>query len=315
MVGPNGGVAVATGAAAGVAEATGRHAMSKGGTLMSKRLAALGLAALAFAGAPALAAAPEARPWRLELGTGLSWQPDYSGAGTARVRAPIWVSGEWRSDRWGRFELDSGAVGLGPLGPQLRWSLGDVDAWGAGAMLGYRYGRRDREPALLGDDGSSRLRGLGRVRATVDAGVQGWITVFGVPMFAQLSTPVEQGRGDLGQSAQGTVGLLGLLLPLEPAPGIAVTLLPTVMWADGRQMRAFYGISPAQGAASGYAVYRPSAGWQSAALEVSVEAKLTGPWHFVADIAYRRLLGPASGSPLVESKGAWISLVGVAFRF
>ena len=57
MVGPNGGVAVATGAAAGVAEATGRHAMSKGGTLMSKRLAALGLAALAFAGAPALAAA------------------------------------------------------------------------------------------------------------------------------------------------------------------------------------------------------------------------------------------------------------------
>jgi hypothetical protein len=91
---------------------------------MWKRLAALGLAALAFAGAPALAAAPEARPWRLELGTVLSWQADYSGAGTARVRAPIWVSGEWRSYRWGPFELDSGAVGLGPLGPQLRWSLG-----------------------------------------------------------------------------------------------------------------------------------------------------------------------------------------------
>lgn len=244
------------------------------------------------------------RPWELELGVGVSYEPNYSGADASSPRLLLWASGEYKTQNWGSFALDSGSL---TLDPQLRWTFGDDKNYGIGLLLGYRAGRSDSDPSLIADNGSDRLRGMGSVGAAIDGGVQGWVAVFGVPVFAQL-------RSALGGD-QGTLGVLGVYLPLELTREFTLTVLPSVTWANDKQMQALYGVTAAQSAASGFTAYSAGAGWQNAALEVDGDWKIAGPWHLVGGVAYRRLLGDAADSPLVQDKSQWSGLIGLSYRF
>lgn len=244
------------------------------------------------------------RPWQLELGVGASYEPNYSGADASSPRLLLWASGEYRTERWGAFALDSGSL---TLDPQLRWTFGDDKNYGIGPLLGYRTGRDDSDPGWFADSGSDRLEGMGSVSAAVDGGVQGWVAVFGVPVFAQLRAAL---NGD-----QGTIGVLGVYLPLKLTPDFTLTVLPSVTWANGKQMQAFYGVTPAQSAASGFAAYSAGAGWQNAALEINGDWKIAAPWHLVGGVAYQRLLGNAADSPLVQDKNQWSGLIGLSYKF
>ncbi|MFN9209351.1 MAG: MipA/OmpV family protein [Betaproteobacteria bacterium] len=265
---------------------------------------ALTFALLAVGTAQAAEGDKPARPWNLELGVGASYEPNYSGANASSPRLLLWASGEYATRDWGTLALDSGSL---TLDPQLRWTVGDDRTWGLGLLLGYRAGRSDSDPGLIADNGSDRLQGMGSVSAAVDGGVQGWAAVFGVPVFAQL-------RSALGGD-QGTLGVLGIYLPLEPTREFTLTVLPSVAWANGKQMQALYGVTPVQSAASGFTAYSAGAGWQNAALEIDGDWKIAGPWHLVGGVAYQRLLGNAADSPLVQGKNQWSGLVGLSCKF
>jgi outer membrane protein len=252
----------------------------------------------------AVAAEGEQRPWQLELGAGLSYEPDYSGSSASSPRLLLWASGEYRSERWGKFALDAGSL---TLDPQLRWDFFDSDDYGVGLLLGYRNGRSESDPGLIADAGSARLKGMGTVSAAVDGGVAGYVKVFGIPLFAQVRSAL---NGD-----QGTLGILGVYLPLDLGDGVELTVLPSVTWANGKQMQTFYGVTPAQSAASGFAVYDAGAGWQNAALELAATWKISGPWLLVGSVAYQRLLGDAADSPLTQDRNQVSGLLGLAYRF
>ncbi|MCA3217672.1 MAG: MipA/OmpV family protein [Burkholderiales bacterium] len=265
---------------------------------------AVAVALFACTAAQAAGGDKAGRPWELELGVGVSYEPNYSGADASSPRLLLWASGEYKTQNWGSFALDSGSL---TLDPQLRWTFGDDKNYGIGLLLGYRAGRSDSDPSLIADNGSDRLRGMGSVGAAVDGGVQGWVAVFGVPVFAQL-------RSALGGD-QGTLGVLGVYLPLELTREFTLTVLPSVTWANDKQMQALYGVTAAQSAASGFAAYSAGAGWQNAALEVDGDWKIAGPWHLVGGVAYQRLLGDAADSPLVQDKSQWSGFIGLSYRF
>lgn len=251
------------------------------------------------------ALADDARPWDLTLGAGVASMPQYSGATASHPRLRLWADAEYRTRDLGTIALDSGSL---TIDPELRWNVVDRPDAGFGPLLGYRFGRDDKDPGLTsGTDGSSRLQGLPEVASAVDAGVQGHVLVFGVPVFAQLRTALS--------GSQGTLLNVGLYLPLPTDGALAFTVLPTVTWADARQMRALYGVSPEAAAASGFAAYSPGAGWENAALELAAEWSVSKSAHLIASFAWERLLGGAAASPIVERRNQLSVLGGATWSF
>ena len=266
------------------------------------------VALLIAAATSATATAPEgtaARPWELEIGVGSSYKPDYSGSKDLSLRLPIWASGKYQTDSMGTFALDSGSQ---VLDPQLRWSFFDSRDAGFGLLLGYRNGRDEKEPSLIGGGtGSPHLLGMGTIDTAVDAGFQGHLSVFGVPLFAQVRSALN--------SDQGTLAILGAYLPLKVGSRFELSVLPTVAWADSSQMLAFYGVTPAQSTRSGFRIYEIGAGWQDAALEIIGDFTISDGWHAIGSVAYLRLLADAAASPLVQEKGQLNCLLGLSYRF
>jgi outer membrane scaffolding protein for murein synthesis (MipA/OmpV family) len=264
--------------------------------------------ALAIASACALAtaaAADEKRNWDLELGVGAAYAPDYRGASAARSGLRIWADGAYRTEGFGTIALDSGAL---TIAPEVRWDFVDSPNAGIGVLIGYRTGRNDRNPGFASaSDGSARLRGLQNMSGAVDAGVSGRTTVLGVPLFGQLRMALN--------GPQGALANLGIYLPVKPTSDLELTILPTVTWANARQMRAVYGVSRTAATASGFASYDPGAGWENAAIEVGGDWRVSDRWHLVASLAHLRLLGKPARSPIVQDATQSSALAGLVLHF
>jgi MipA family protein len=251
------------------------------------------------------AAAEPPRPWDLTLGAGVASMPQYSGAAASHPRLRLWLDAEYRTSNLGSFAIDSGSL---TIDPELRWNAIDRSDIGFGPLIGYRFGRNDKDPRFLSsNDGSSRLQGLPDVDFTVDAGVQGHVLVSGVPVFAQLRSALS--------GAQGTLLNVGLYLPWSPDDAFTVSVLPTATWANARQMHAFYGVNPSASLSSGFAAYTPGAGWENAALELAGEWRVSKSAHLVASVAFERLLDDAARSPVVQSRRQRSVLGGVTWSF
>jgi len=251
-----------------------------------------------------VANAAEPKPG-LEAGIGTAWSPTYSGSRASVAQLRLWANGNYPTTDFGTVALDSGSL---TIDPELRWDFVDLHDAGLGALLGYRPGRSDRNPAFVGwSSGADTLRGLPNVPGAFDAGAQGFVSIFGFPLFAQV-------RSALG-GAQGTLVNLGAFATFSIRADTELSVLPTVTWANARQMQAFYGVAAGTTSAAGFAPYTPGAGWQNAALEIGGDWRVLGAWHVVASIAYQRLLGAAAASPIVETRNQASGLIGLVRHF
>ena len=266
------------------------------------------VASLAFAcalGSNGLALADEHPVWDLQFGAGVASMPDYSGASASGARLRVWVDGAYRTANLGTFSIDSGSL---TIDPELRWDFVDSRDLGLGVLLGYRSGRGDSSPSFASaNSGSARLSGLPNISGAIDVGVVGHIAVFGVPLFAQVRSAVS--------GPQGTLVNVGVYLPLPLDAAVELTVLPTLTWANGREMHAFYRITAEQSTTTGFAAYSPSAGWENAALEVAGDWKIGSGWHLLASVAYQRLLGNAAASPLIQTRNQASAFAGAAWNF
>ena len=252
-----------------------------------------------------LALADEHADWDLQVGAGVAYVPDYSGAKASSPRLRIWVDGAYRTAEYGTFAIDSGSL---TIDPEVRWAFVEKPDFGIGVLLGYRSGRNDSNPKFASaNSGSTQLAGLPNIDGAIDAGIAGHVSVFGVPVFAQVRSAT-RGR-------QGTLVHVGVYLPLALHPAFEVTVLPTATWANGREMSAFYGVTDAQSATTGFAAYSPNAGWENIALEVSGDWHISGGWHVLTSVAGQRLLGNAAASPLAQSKNQISAFAGIAHNF
>ena len=275
---------------------------------MTLRSARIKVASVAYACALSIsgpAAADEHPEWDLQLGTGVALMPDYSGASTSSPRLKVWADGAYRTENIGTFSIDSGSL---TIDPELRWGFVDGRDLGYGLLLGYRSGRGDSSPRFASSNsGNARLNGLPTISGAIDVGVVGHISAFGVPVFAQVRTAVN--------GSQGTLAIVGLYLPLTLNTSVDLTVLPTVTWANGREMRTFYGVTMGESAITGFAPYSPSPGWENAALEVASDWKIGRGWHLLASVAFQRLLGNAAESPLTQTKNQTSAFAGVGWDF
>lgn len=173
---------------------------------------------------------------------------------------------------------------------------------------GYRFGRdADDNDALKG---MGDIDGQGIVRVTLagePAGPRRLGTFYGLKYEADVT----------GETDGETLTLFaGHALPVTPRT--TLTLSGDLRWADGDEMQAYFGVSPAQAARSGHARFDASSGVSEAGLAARLDWAFAEHWLLSGHLGYSRLLGDAADSPLVDGAGSanqFILATAVAYRF
>jgi len=147
------------------------------------------------------------------------------------------------------------------------------------------------------------LNGLNDVGATYSAGVRvGYEIVLSDAISLEPFGQLRYGFG----AASGLLGEIGADLTAELTPELEITAGSTISFASDAYMDAYFGISPAEAAATGgrLAAYDPSAGIQSANLTLEARYEFIPDTFLNAKASYTRFIGTAADSPIVQSGSA-----------
>lgn len=215
--------------------------------------------------------------WSLVLGGGGLLSPDYDGSDDYEVRALPYVSAKYGD--WLSFSVPEG----------LKLTVIHEDGFRAGVLAGYRF---DRDA-----DENTALRGWGDIDGTVELGA-----------FAEYRFDALKLGLDVRQGLSDDTGLLATLsLRHESRIGPArISIGPQMTWGDDEYMQTYFGITPAQAAAStlGYAPYAADGGIRSYGLGLSAFTPVSDSWAITVIAGVSQITGDAADSPIVADEGS-----------
>jgi outer membrane scaffolding protein for murein synthesis (MipA/OmpV family) len=186
----------------------------------------------------------------------------------------------------------------------LRWNLGSGLA--AGLQLSYDEGRDSSESAFLREHNFTDDVDPG---ASYGAHLE-WDTKIGPAPFGVLARYRQSFESDRGSQAD-----LRLNLGVYGSGGATVVLFTEATWGSSKANGTFYGVTPAQSAASGFAVYQPGSGLRHVSLGVIGGYDLSRHWTLVATVQQRWLQGDVAQSPLADCRQNTYANAGIAYRF
>lgn len=265
-------------------------------TRLSRGLAALLACLLA---APAMAQtnlAPQAAPalgapgfdrWRVAIGAGVLFSPDYLGSNDWRI-TPL-VAPEVRAP-FDTFFV-SFRDGLGA-------TVFREGPFSAGLVLRPRFGRDQ--------DDNDALRGMGDIRIAGEAGG-----------FLAYSDGAWLLRGEVRQGFGGHSGVMAdarLDRVFRPHQSIILSAGPRLSWGSRDFAETFFGVDPDQAQRSGYGVFRPRDYW-FAGLAAGATWLVADRWSVIAFGEVGRILGDSADSPLVERGSETQGVVGVTLAY
>jgi MipA family protein len=242
---------------------------------------------------------PTDRPYGLSGSVGVSaaTRPTYEGSPNRRTAADLNLLLSYRTRDWGTVEL-------GPRG--LVWQALEAGGFRLDLVAGFDPGRKtDKASAVDPTPGDKRLAGMGRVRASDEAGIG-----IGYGPFMLLARKALSDR-----SHQGVQVELSAELPLPITERFALSLGANVAWADEKTMQAYFGVTAAQAAATSFRAFTPGAGLRKAELSVGAQYALAPHWKLQGSIAATNLRGDAAKSPLVARKSSASASLGLAYAF
>lgn len=250
--------------------------------------AAAGALALAWCLSGAAAAQDEKAAfdregWRGALTLGVGLRPDYEGSDDYEV-IPVPMSRvEWRG------------FGFYTYGTRAMLDVLPQHALMGGPMLHYRFGRDDVE--------DSRVDALPDVDDAVEAGAFFGIRIPTGEDPRELLVPTVTFLQDLSGGHSGWLAaghVTNTFVLLKP---LALELGGTVTYASEDYEQAYFGIDPAGAAASGLDAYEPGGGFKDVRLHAALEFYLSRSWSLGTTLVYKRLVGEAADSPIVEDAG------------
>ena len=156
---------------------------------------------------------------------------------------------------------------------------------------------------------SPALAGLGDVRATVRTRLSAtWRPLPTWRVGAAWSLDV-LGRGG-GSVVDANVAREFRFSPTTTwAAGAALSL------ADARYMQSYFGVTPAQSTASGYAVFVPHAGLRDASVFANARHEISPRWVALGGTSFTHLLGPVAASPHTRRSNSLAVNAGLAWLF
>ncbi len=238
----------------------------------------------------------EAPKWLVIVGPTLSYKPEYEGSAHAELQPGALINIRYRN----RLFLSTGE-GLG-------YDVFRGHNFRAGVAVAYDLGR---------NDDLNGLRGLGGVDPAPQFKLYGDYVVrprIGEREFPLiLSLVVAKAVGGY----QGTNGIASLYLPIAGSKEkkYAVFVGGTTEISGEKTMQTYFGVTPAQSAASGLPVYNPSMGVRAAGAGMNSIWFFKPHWMLNTSVGVKWLLSSAEGSPVVQKQFQFTTNVGLAYRF
>jgi outer membrane scaffolding protein for murein synthesis (MipA/OmpV family) len=263
--------------------------------------AALAPLALAQDGPPPGWVGP-APGWSGGVLIGAAAVPEFEGSRHTRVQPVLGGEVYWRPGV-------GASVAMGSRG--LVWTPWQTTAGSASLGLSVDPGRVDDDERKLTPaglrPGSADLRGMGEVKMTALVSASGSLALGPVSLTGALRQAVASHRGTLVEA--------GLALPWQLHRHAKLTLTPGVTWADRRHMQAYFGVTPQQSAASGYAPFDAGAGVKSQQLVLDFDMAFSRHWHLQALLRAQRLSGDAADSPITQRTRQASGLLALRYEF
>ena len=230
----------------------------------------------------------EKRDWALSIGMIVGISPDYEGSDDYDFGNGPQLAGSWRDilffkgKTFGANLVRKKNLKAGPL---LSWS-----------------GGRD-------EDDNDKLEGLGDVDSSIEAG--GFVSYRKKTYRFKL-----EARQDVNSGHEGALVELsaGTVLPFKK-PLVSVALGTT--WASDDYMESFFGISAKQSANSGLKRYDADAGIKDISLSLTAGYKISShcDWRLGGKVEYKRLVGDAADSPVVQDKNQFLAGISITYHF
>ena len=230
------------------------------------------------------------------LGAAVRTRPAYDGSGSQRTDVVPVV--RYYGQPW--FARTTQGI----LEGGLHWNLGSGVA--AGFQLSYDEGRDSSESDFL------RSRGFtDDVDASASVGAHfewdGSIGPAPIGVMLRYRQSIDSDRGALAD-ARLNLGLYG-------KGGATLVLFTEATWGSGNANGTFYGVTPAQSAASGFASYQPGSGPRHVGVGIIGGYDLSRHWTLVGSVQQRWLQGDVAQSPLADCRQNTYANAGVAYRF
>jgi outer membrane protein len=225
------------------------------------------------------------RQWALSLGVAGGVAPDYEGSDDYEFGFGPNIAFSWR-DR------------IFYKGKSLGANLLKTKNLKAGPILSWTSGRDE--------DDNNRLTGLGDVDSSIEAG--GFIAYRMKPMRFRMEV-----RQDVNSGHEGALVELsgGTGLPFDK-PLAFFSLGAT--WASDDYMESFFGIDAQQSAASGLQEYSAESGIKDVNLGFTAGYSITNPWRVGGKLEYKRLVGDAEDSPIVDDENQFLAGITLSYH-
>jgi outer membrane scaffolding protein for murein synthesis (MipA/OmpV family) len=219
----------------------------------------------------------------VRLGFGPAVEPKFRGDSKLDIYPAPLISLRYKN----LLAVDNNTLRINVLG---NWGKVAGDShWSLGPVVRIDGGRDESD--------SPKLRGLGDVGTGIELG--GYVSYKTGPtrLRARIRKDVAGGHGGVLVDFDATTALYN-------ATSWSLSGNVQITWANGKYMSAFYGVTPAQSAASGLPVYHAGSGIHDINASLVASYQIDERWSLLGNLGFSRLLSSASGNPLVKLRGS-----------
>ncbi len=183
----------------------------------------------------------------------------------------------------------------------VRLRLLNAQGFEAGVLGGYAFGRDDNDGLLL--------RGLGDVDGGFVAGAFVGYRV-GSALFDVSYHHIVS--GDTGGFLR-----LGASNKFQLSPQLSAKIRVGATYADDDYMSDYFGVSSTQAgnSAANLAAFDADAGFKDVHIQLSADYDISDRWTLMGGVGYKRLIGDAADSPIVETEDQFSATFGLTYRF
>ncbi len=218
------------------------------------------------------------RKWTLKIGLGGGVSPDYEGSNDYEFGFGPNITAAWRNTIFYKGK----SLGVNII-RQKNLKAG---------LIAARAAKRK-------EDDNDKLEGLGDIDGGLEVG--GFVSYKNKPWRFKAEARQEVDSGHEGALVELSVGT-----DLPFTKPLAFIELGTT-WASDDYMESFFSVDSKQSANSGLDKYNADAGIKDVNISISTGYPITDRWRIGAMVEYKRLLGDAADSPVVDDKNQFVA--------
>ncbi|WGF88586.1 MipA/OmpV family protein [Marinivivus vitaminiproducens] len=229
--------------------------------------------------------------WAFVIGAGGGIAPEYEG------------SEDYDLVPYAMIRVERGPYWAALTGPELKANVLPDETFEFGPLVRYR-GERD-------DVSNDAVDALEDVDAAVEVG--GFAAIDHDGWLAEASVVQDVGGGHEGLLAELEAGYR-----FTVSEAFSLTALASTGYASGGYMSAYFGVDNDDSVRSGLDAYDADAGFKDVGLSLRARYAFSEAWALTGVASYKRLLGDAADSPVVDDEGSEnqvTGIVGLSYAF